>query len=142
MIRRPPRSTRTDTLFPYTTLFRSLPRADRGAARWRRRFHPDRDDLRYAQCQGGHHGRDRGGRGARDRDPADAVDDAHRHVGAQPVGPFGGGVLGVGPPCPAAHRRSQLLIRPARAAALGGIAFGATRYTAHGPSPPPPPPTS
>src|SRR3546814_6601307 len=29
MIRRPPRSTRTDTLFPYTTLFRSLagPRA-------------------------------------------------------------------------------------------------------------------
>src|SRR3546814_4854747 len=29
MIRRPPRSTRTDTLFPYTTLFRS-------AHRWRR----------------------------------------------------------------------------------------------------------
>src|SRR3546814_14758988 len=26
MIRRPPRSTRTDTLFPYTTLFRSLVR--------------------------------------------------------------------------------------------------------------------
>src|SRR3546814_5802002 len=26
MIRRPPRSTRTDTLFPYTTLFRSLAR--------------------------------------------------------------------------------------------------------------------
>src|SRR3546814_17442846 len=30
MIRRPPRSTRTDTLFPYTTLFRSAWRADRG----------------------------------------------------------------------------------------------------------------
>src|SRR3546814_14621053 len=30
MIRRPPRSTRTDTLFPYTTLFRSL--KDRNAA--------------------------------------------------------------------------------------------------------------
>src|SRR3546814_19480059 len=29
MIRRPPRSTRTDTLFPYTTLFRSQGR-DRG----------------------------------------------------------------------------------------------------------------
>src|SRR3546814_8198705 len=29
MIRRPPRSTRTDTLFPYTTLFRSFP--SRGA---------------------------------------------------------------------------------------------------------------
>src|SRR3546814_12908060 len=28
MIRRPPRSTRTDTLFPYTTLFRSLARSD------------------------------------------------------------------------------------------------------------------
>src|SRR3546814_9702750 len=27
MIRRPPRSTRTDTLFPYTTLFRSILRA-------------------------------------------------------------------------------------------------------------------
>src|SRR3546814_4283142 len=25
MLRRPPRSTRTDTLFPYTTLFRSVP---------------------------------------------------------------------------------------------------------------------
>src|SRR3546814_10165254 len=40
MIRRPPRSTRTDTLFPYTTLFRSdvpprieYPRHDFGAAR-------------------------------------------------------------------------------------------------------------
>src|SRR3546814_9856035 len=31
MIRRPPRSTRTDTLFPYTTLFRSQPsQPDRG----------------------------------------------------------------------------------------------------------------
>src|SRR3546814_9520079 len=28
MIRRPPRSTRTDTLFPYTTLFRSVREAD------------------------------------------------------------------------------------------------------------------
>src|SRR3546814_1643021 len=32
MIRRPPRSTRTDTLFPYTTLFRSL--QYNGAAGW------------------------------------------------------------------------------------------------------------
>src|SRR3546814_21008484 len=30
MIRRPPRSTRTDTLFPYTTLFRSLDPAQGG----------------------------------------------------------------------------------------------------------------
>src|SRR3546814_3411623 len=33
MIRRPPRSTRTDTLFPYTTLFRSQGRADVGSGR-------------------------------------------------------------------------------------------------------------
>src|SRR3546814_2011510 len=32
MIRRPPRSTRTDTLFPYTTLFRSSP-GSRGRSR-------------------------------------------------------------------------------------------------------------
>src|SRR3546814_18945410 len=31
MIRRPPRATRTDTLFPYTTLFRSLDFPNRGA---------------------------------------------------------------------------------------------------------------
>src|SRR3546814_20247661 len=31
MIRRPPRSTRTDTLFPYTTLFRSFTQADADA---------------------------------------------------------------------------------------------------------------
>src|SRR3546814_8016774 len=31
MIRRPPRSTRTDTLFPYTTLFRSRPKAGQSA---------------------------------------------------------------------------------------------------------------
>src|SRR3546814_19869054 len=31
MIRRPPRSTRTDTLFPYTTLFRSHPARHREA---------------------------------------------------------------------------------------------------------------
>src|SRR3546814_6421059 len=41
MIRRPPRSTRTDTLFPYTTLFRSRPAARRlGARRWPARAAP------------------------------------------------------------------------------------------------------
>src|SRR3546814_13489566 len=44
MIRRPPRSTRTDTLFPYTTLFRSLYAVDHR-----------RDDLQEI-------GRDRRGR--------------------------------------------------------------------------------
>src|SRR3546814_8672713 len=36
MIRRPPRSTRTDTLFPYTTLFRSHSRNCGGADRFLR----------------------------------------------------------------------------------------------------------
>src|SRR3546814_7533784 len=41
MIRRPPRSTRTDTLFPYTTLFRS--------------FHPTSTDWIYcfSECPAG-----------------------------------------------------------------------------------------
>src|SRR3546814_19191705 len=63
MIRRPPRSTRTDTLFPYTTLFRSLPPRNRPrnpccsmlpCARWNAAPHPteivvcaDRDDERF-----------------------------------------------------------------------------------------------
>src|SRR3546814_5162900 len=37
MIRRPPRSTRTDTLFPYTTLFRSVRRARAGRRDLRQR---------------------------------------------------------------------------------------------------------
>src|SRR3546814_11082702 len=45
MIRRPPRSTRTDTLVPYTTLFRSpLPAA------LQPRPEPDRTDVRQAQA--------------------------------------------------------------------------------------------
>src|SRR3546814_15666964 len=43
MIRRPPRSTLTDTLFPYTTLFRSL----------RRRIHLTIGGHRLAAIQGG-----------------------------------------------------------------------------------------
>src|SRR3546814_16813154 len=35
MIRRPPRSTRTDTLFPYTTLFRSVAAAAKAFPAWR-----------------------------------------------------------------------------------------------------------
>src|SRR3546814_7092106 len=36
IIRRPPRSTRTDTLFPYTTLFRSGAAASSAASGWTR----------------------------------------------------------------------------------------------------------
>src|SRR3546814_9141140 len=49
MIRRPPRSTRTDTLFPYTTLFRSGLVGEAGEA-W-----PDH----LAEAEGGGHQRDR-----------------------------------------------------------------------------------
>src|SRR3546814_2670904 len=45
MIRRPPRSTRTDTLFPYTTLFRSHRR------QWRRQIDPAQADYRRAHAQ-------------------------------------------------------------------------------------------
>src|SRR3546814_15060602 len=41
MFRRPPRSTRTDTLFPYTTLFRSV-RGDGAGDQHRHRDLPDR----------------------------------------------------------------------------------------------------
>src|SRR3546814_6908931 len=47
MIRRPPRSTRTDTLFPYTTLFRS----DR-PGKTRRADAGDRDDCAAAEPGG------------------------------------------------------------------------------------------
>src|SRR3546814_1789134 len=56
MIRRPPRSTRTDTLFPYTTLFRSTPDRDRSGR------NPHLFGRRHpARCRAG------GGRLARDR---------------------------------------------------------------------------
>src|SRR3546814_16404391 len=61
MIRRPPRSTRTDTLFPYTTLFRSLQRRAQIAARKRREIleearmasRVDVEDVVRAQDQAG-----------------------------------------------------------------------------------------
>src|SRR3546814_10958101 len=46
MIRRPPISTRTDTLFPYTTLFRSQPRG---------RFDRGRPERRIGAPLGGSH---------------------------------------------------------------------------------------
>src|SRR3546814_5764168 len=68
MKRRPPRSTRTDTLFPYTTLFRSAAGARR--CRWVR----SRADLRRrslrARCGSGptaRRGRGRGGEPSRSR---------------------------------------------------------------------------
>src|SRR3546814_6249971 len=51
MIRRPPRSTRTDTLFPYTTLFRSQRLLDRQHFRIARRLTQEFDD-RYERIVG------------------------------------------------------------------------------------------
>src|SRR3546814_3022367 len=52
MIRRPPRSTRTDTLFPYTTLFRSFRLGDeakhRGSPQTLRRFGDDEGSRAHA----------------------------------------------------------------------------------------------
>src|SRR3546814_7946331 len=59
MIRRPPRSTRTDTLFPYTTLFRSPGLAPDGD-RARPPPHPRTGEPQRAAGRGGHrHGPER-----------------------------------------------------------------------------------
>src|SRR3546814_1680276 len=59
MIRRPPSSTRTDTLFPYTTLFRSLVGGEPAHERKAVRMHPRRGEAqdRVARCHlvGGQH---------------------------------------------------------------------------------------
>src|SRR3546814_6493141 len=57
MIRRPPRSTRTDTLFPYTTLFRSftgdraVPAGIERARRFFRRSWPRRSEEHTSELQ-------------------------------------------------------------------------------------------
>src|SRR3546814_2133017 len=71
MVRRPPRSTRTDTLFPYTTLFRS--------ALARRHAHDA--------------GRDAGGLGARVR-VVDAVDEVLERIRGQHVDGYAADVEG------------------------------------------------
>src|SRR3546814_3425022 len=66
MIRRPPRSTRTDTFFPYTTLFRShLREADID------------EDLAERHEQPDHHRRDR--RADHRTEPAEHDDEESRH---------------------------------------------------------------
>src|SRR3546814_1606546 len=51
MIRRPPRSTRTDTLFPYTTLFRSADRRYREGAESQVMAEPVTLALAKAHCR-------------------------------------------------------------------------------------------
>src|SRR3546814_9126128 len=52
MIRRPPRSTRTDTLFPYTTLFRSRPRTNRGDRTIELKHHTARVEVEILDASG------------------------------------------------------------------------------------------
>src|SRR3546814_8968992 len=51
MILRPPRSTRTDTLFPYTTLFRSSPDREFRAVAGGRTVHPRRIGRPWIHCE-------------------------------------------------------------------------------------------
>src|SRR3546814_6686603 len=86
MIRRPPRSTRTDTLFPYTTLFRSDELVEVGeapsepASGARQRADPDRragggPDQEFHLAHS-HHARGQRHHGARDGQEARDEDDA------------------------------------------------------------------
>src|SRR3546814_7961519 len=50
MLRRPPRSTRTDTLFPYTTRFRSVGIAPVIVKRLRRHSHSPCEDRLHSYC--------------------------------------------------------------------------------------------
>src|SRR3546814_19581393 len=52
MIRRPPRTTRTDTLFPYTTACRSPPRIERGRPRRAENEDGERDHLEDRRAEG------------------------------------------------------------------------------------------
>src|SRR3546814_16067573 len=96
MIRRPPRSTRTDTLFPYTTLFRSA--LDQLQHRFGRRH-----DLSHG------HRPERGGGAAGDRPCA-------RHPLCAPGGELRAAQERSGPP----SRRRQPVISAADEAAAAG----------------------
>src|SRR3546814_9667881 len=72
MIRRPPRSTRTDTLFPYTTLFRSHRLGPRDRQDHRAQ-HEEADDAVVHQK----HDRIDGRKGSEDDRIADEIGRAH-----------------------------------------------------------------
>src|SRR3546814_16206233 len=55
MIRRPPRSTRTDTLFPYTTLFRSREPGAIGSRQWPLQGRVDHPALRPPRTRRARH---------------------------------------------------------------------------------------
>src|SRR3546814_4024826 len=118
MIRRPPRSTRTDTLFPYTTLFRSVDIRD-----LLHHQEPDQDERRYGGLgrDGGHERReDRGDQeeqAGHDRGEAGACSLAHTGgrlyvggVGRDAARTTGDGGDGVDDEDPLGVRRDAFLV--------------------------------
>src|SRR3546814_9309130 len=93
MIRRPPRSTRTDTLFPYTTLFRS------GFGVERRSGFVEQQQRRAAQQR------------ARDRDalslPARKPGTAFAHEGIETLRQLAQKFLGIGGACGRPERSEE-----------------------------------
>src|SRR3546814_7797950 len=73
MIRRPPRSTRTDTLFPYTTLFRSAAGAVAGGGQPVELYRED-DDQHHAEPVMRHADTEHGNGGG---DPVDGRSEEH-----------------------------------------------------------------
>src|SRR3546814_16465989 len=111
MIRRPPRSTRTDTLLPYTTLFRSQGGRRNGA----RRLGADRDPGAAARRLDGHPRRVRPAR----RSPYDIRRRRRRRRGTG--GPRSSGHRTSGPPtCAHSHSTLGHVIRELARAVLGG----------------------
>src|SRR3546814_4864750 len=82
MVRRPPISTRTDTLFPYTTLFRSLRREARCA-----RFGFAGPARRAVQRILAPEIDERSDQAARGRHAADALEQPAHHIAIMPVEP-------------------------------------------------------
>src|SRR3546814_5538857 len=82
MIRRPPRSTRTDTLFPYTTLFRSCQAVGIGG------FQSLRQNQRAAHRQGAEYTGDRAIENQRESQQQNAIGPARMRLVA------GGDVIG------------------------------------------------
>src|SRR3546814_6020699 len=106
MIRRPPRSTRTDTLFPYTTLFRS-DRRGRGVAvlaplhpQQYRHHHPGEDQERTGLVH-------QAGR----LEPSDRSSDAGWEEGAAGAA---GGIVPSMPACGNVPARCNRLMKPSR----------------------------
>src|SRR3546814_11092636 len=106
MIRRPPRSTRTDTLFPYTTLFRSVVRSLVGEEHLVGRLVADDREAREHRA----HEHERRRVGQRVVDPDGCADGARRvRPGEQPAADVAHVVdlAELGPPPGSGHARSR-----------------------------------